>query len=91
MAINLKQVASEFLTIFKTFKVVRLLADKFGEIIIDWQVKDTVAVSFAEHKELLPLAVYSFLRAEFLVRETVERFKLQAKFENEENNEDITR
>ena len=48
-AIDLNQVASEFLTMFKSYKVVRLLADKFGEIFIDWQVKDTVVVSFAEH------------------------------------------
>ena len=34
--VNLKKEACEFLQIFKAYKVVRLLADTYGEIFIDW-------------------------------------------------------
>ena len=34
--IDLEQESGEFLSIFKVYKVVRSLADVFGEIFIDW-------------------------------------------------------
>ena len=73
--IDLEQEAGTFLQIFKIYKVVRSLADMFGEIFIDWQVKDTVAVSFADH-QLKPLIVMKWLKMDHLVGETVERYHL---------------
>ena len=58
------------------------MADTFGEIFIDWQVKDTVSVSFADSTQLKPLTVLRWLKADHLVNEIVEKYYLLAQFEN---------
>jgi len=78
--INLDQEAFEFLQIFKIYKIVRLLADVFGEIFIDWQVKETVCVSFADH-QIKPLSVLRYMKMEPLFKETVQSFSLSAQFD----------
>lgn len=75
--IDLEKESHEFLQIFKIYKVVRLLADNFGEVYIDWQIKDSVSISFAEYR-LGPLILLQFLKNEFLVKEIVERYSLEA-------------
>ena len=52
------------------------MADAFGEIFIDWQVKDVVSVSFAESGQLRPLTVLKWLKTDLLVNEIVERYYL---------------
>ena len=53
------------------------MADLFGEIFIDWQVRHTVSISFAdEHIQLL--SVLHFLKLDRLVKETIQSFRLSA-------------
>lgn len=59
-----------FLSIFKTYKVVRSLASAYGETFIEWHVRNTVQVSFASEK-IQALDVLAFLRLDNVVAEMV--------------------
>ena len=61
LVIDLEKEAYEFLQIFKIYKIVRTLADVFGEIFIDHQVRGNVEVSLADRR-VKPLGLMRYLR-----------------------------